>query len=365
MPSPKPRPERSGRYPVEAKKSRSHTIRLIIGYSLAAVCLVWVFHDLDWKKFVQNIAAINWWWIPAAVIGDTVSYLCQGLRWHLLLNPQGGLSVMRTTQAIYSGMFLNEILPLRVGELARGYLVSRWMAKPFAAIIPSMALERLMEGIWVAISIGAVALFVPLPKNLVKAGNILGLVVLLATGLFLFFVLRKKGPDKAAEKKALRGRALTAMGSFVHRMGNELRAIGLSRNLYGAFLATFLMYACQVVAFWLVMESYGIPLSILSGAAIFLIVHLGTALPNAPANVGTYQFFCVVGLAFFGVDKTTATGFSVVVFILLTIPLWALGAVAFGQSGLSLSSFRQKIPRLEEAEKESEAQAQPEEPNPS
>jgi len=355
MSSQESRSERSGGDPVEANKSRSHTIRLIIGYTLAAVCLVWVFHDLDWKKFVQNIAAINWWWIPAAVIGDTVSYLCQGLRWHLLLNPQGGLSVMRTTKAIYSGMFLNEVLPLRVGELARGYLVSRWMGKPFAAIIPSMALERLMEGIWVAISIGAVALFVPLPKDLVKAGNILGLVVLLATGLFLFFVLRKKGPEKAAEKKAPRGKVITALSSFVHRLGNELRAIGLSRELYGAFMATFLMYACQVVAFWLVMESYGIHLSILSGAAIFLIIHLGTALPNAPANVGTYQFFCVIGLVFFGVDKTTAGGFSVVVFIILTIPLWALGAVAFGQSGLSLSSFRHKIPRLEEAEKQSEA----------
>jgi uncharacterized protein (TIRG00374 family) len=363
MSSPESRPGRNPAAP--AAKSGSQTIRLIIGYTLAAVCLVWVFHDLDWKKFIQNIAAINWWWIPAAVIGDTASYLCQGFRWHYLLNPQGGLSVMRTTQAIYSGMFLNEVLPLRVGELARGYLVSRWMGKPFAAIIPSMALERLMEAIWVAISIGAVALFVPLPKDLVEAGNIIGLAVLLATGLFLYFVLRKKRPDQQAETKHPRGKVARTLGTIIRRMGNELQAIGLSRNLYGAFLATFLMYACQVVAFWLVMESYGLHLSILSGAAVFLIVHLGTALPNAPANVGTYQFFCVVGLAFFGVDKTTATGFSVVVFILLTIPLWALGAVAFGQSGMSLSSFRQKIPRLEEAEKESEAKAAAEEPDPS
>jgi hypothetical protein len=355
MPSDEPRPEESGSRIPSAKTSKSHTVRLVIGYTLAAACLVWVFHDFEWKQFAHNVAAINWWWIPAAVLGDTLSYLCQGLRWHLLLEPQGGLSIMRTTQAIYSGVFLNEVLPLRVGELARGYLVSRWMDKPFAAIIPSMALERLMEGIWVAISIGVVALFVPLPKDLVKAGNILGLVVLLATGLFLFFVLRRKSPQRGAEAKTPRGKVGRALGSFVRRLGNELRAIGLSRQLYGAFMATFLMYACQVVAFWLVMESYDIHLSILSGAAIFLIVHLGTALPNAPANVGTYQFFCVIGLSFFGVDKTTAGGFSVVVFILLSVPLLALGAAAFGQSGMSMSSFRQKIPRLEEVGKKAEA----------
>jgi uncharacterized protein (TIRG00374 family) len=333
------------------RKARAQTARLIIGYALAAICMVWVFHDVDWKKFVHNIAAINWLWIPAAVIFDTASYFCQGLRWHLLLRPQGRLSVWRTTEAIYSGMFLNETLPLRVGEVARGYLVARWMSKPFAAILPSMALERLMEGIWVAIAIAIVAIFVPLPKDLLRAGDILGFTVLLATGLFIFFVLRKGRSDEdLVRARAGQGRVSAALNSFFRRLGHELRAIGLSRYLSGAFLATLLMYALQVLAYWLVMESYGIHLSILSGTAIFLIVHLGTALPNAPANVGTYQFFCVVGLAFFGVDKTTATGFSVVVFILLSIPLWVLGAVAFGRSGMTLATFRQKIPQLQAEE---------------
>jgi uncharacterized protein (TIRG00374 family) len=139
--------------------------------------------------------------------------------------------------------------------------------------------------------------------------------------------------------------------AFFRRMDRELRAIGLSWNLFGAFLVTFLMYVCEIVAFWLIMESFGIHRSVLAGAVVFLVVHLGTAIPNAPANVGTYQFFCVVGLSFFGVGKTTATGFSVVVFLLLTVPLWVLGAVAFAHSGLTLSGFRKRIPHLE-AERE-------------
>ncbi|MFI5174362.1 MAG: hypothetical protein ACHQKY_05865, partial [Terriglobia bacterium] len=80
-----------------------------------------------------------------------------------------------------------------------------------------------------------------------------------------------------------------------------------------------------------------------TGAVVFLIVHLGTALPNAPANVGTYQFFTVVGLTLFGVDKTLATGFSVVVFILLTVPLWILGFFALSQTGMTLRTIRSEI----------------------
>jgi len=59
------------------------------------------------------------------------------------------------------------------------------------------------------------------------------------------------------------------------------------------------------------MRAYGLGLSFWVGAAVFLILHFGTALPNAPSNVGTYQFFTVLGLTLFGIDKTTATGFSV------------------------------------------------------
>ena len=68
-----------------------------------------------------------------------------------------------------------------------------------------------------------------------------------------------------------------------------------------------------------------------------IIVHLGTAIPNAPANVGTYQFFCVLGLSLFGVEKPLATALSVLIFVVLTIPLWLLGWLALHKSDFRLA----------------------------
>jgi hypothetical protein len=82
------------------------------------------------------------------------------------------------------------------------------------------------------------------------------------------------------------------------------------------------------------------------GTAVFLIVYFGTALPNAPANVGAYQFFCVLGLRLFGVDKTLATGFSIVVFILLTLPLIVVGFFAMARSGLTIRTLREDLRRI-------------------
>ncbi len=73
---------------------------------------------------------------------------------------------------------------------------------------------------------------------------------------------------------------------------------------------------------------------------VLLIVHLGTSIPNAPGNVGTYQFFCVVALSFFGIDKARAAGFSIAAFVILTAPFWAIGSLALARSGLSLRGAR-------------------------
>jgi uncharacterized membrane protein YbhN (UPF0104 family) len=96
----------------------------------------------------------------------------------------------------------------------------------------------------------------------------------------------------------------------------------------------------QALSFWLVMRAYGLRLSPAAGAAAYLVVHLGTVMPGAPANVGTYQFFTVLGLTLFGVDRIAAAGFSLVVFTILTVPLWVIGFWSLGRSGLTLFDVR-------------------------
>ncbi len=330
---------------------RRRVLMTAAGYLLAAAGLVWVFHDTDWKMLAGSMIAINWGWVVLGILFDILSYISQGFRWHLLLKPLGRIGTLRTTQAVYSGLFLNEILPMRFGEIARGYLVSVWMSRRFVAILPSMVLERLFEGIWLTIGIGVTAIFVPLPRNLVRAGDIMGLVVLALAGIIIFLMFRKKRagePGDAArpDQAAVTGKPIRWLKSLPGRLEGGFRSIGLSRDVYAAFFVSLLLFAFQAFSFWFIMKACGLRHSFWVGAAVFLIVHFGTALPNAPANVGTYQFFCVLGLTLFGVDKSVAAGFSIVVFILLTIPLWAVGFFALGQSGMTIASIKDNIRRL-------------------
>ena len=66
-----------------------------------------------------------WRWVSLGVIADLTTYLAHAWRWNVLLSPVKRLSLWRTTQAIYIGIFANEIL----------HGAPRWLSRPGAVVV--------------------------------------------------------------------------------------------------------------------------------------------------------------------------------------------------------------------------------------
>jgi glycosyltransferase 2 family protein len=354
---------------VPKSRARSMWPRAALGYALAFVCLVWVFHDFDFGDLVRRTASMNLYWVAAAVLCDVLSYVCQGARWRLLLRPLGHVTVLHSTQAIYAGLFVNEVLPMKLGEVVRALLVSRWMKVKLGSVAASILVERMCDGVWLAAGIVLATLFVPLPHKLVETGDLFAVGILVTLVLLAMLTVAGRraslnGPTHVeSDADEGPGVRMTAGGGeprsfrlkswlfknlsvIVGRLSFDLRVIARTRMAVWAFALSPAMLLLQGLSFWIVMRAYGLHLPFTTGVLVFLIVHLGSALPNAPANIGTYQFFTVLGLTLFGVDKTTSAGFSLVVFAILTVPLWAIGFWALGRSGLTLlevSRVRQRM----------------------
>jgi uncharacterized protein (TIRG00374 family) len=323
-----------------ASPSEAHPGLKYAGIVLAVGGLIWVLHDVHPGRMLASIRAMDWLWLVPAIAFDVLSYFCQGLRWRLLLIPLGRISAFCATEAIYVGLFTNEIVPLRIGELARAFLVSQRLNCGVKQIIPSIVVERLFDAFWMAIAIGITAVFIPLPRELARAADVLGVLVLMATGLLLWVVLREAGHPFPKPRPSLAGRVT----SFLSEMARGLQNIGLTASFYRSLAISSAVLLFQAMAFSLVLIAYGIRLFPWAAVAVYLVVRLGTAIPNAPANVGSYQFFCVVGLTLFGVDKSVAAAFSFVVFAILTAPLWILGMISLTRTGMTLKAIRRQLP---------------------
>jgi uncharacterized protein (TIRG00374 family) len=281
----------------------------------------------------------NWQFIALGIIADILTYVLQGLRWKVLLAPIGRLSWLEATQAIYAGLFTNELVPFRFGEVVRAFLVSRWLSTRFRSVLPSMVVERFLDAVWLATAIGLAEVGVPLPNQFIKAGYVLSCIVVSAAALFLWLVYRgtKRSPLDARSSPS---RFVRGVSRFIAQFASGLRDIGTLDRIVPAALLSAGMLTCQIFALWLILLGCGIGLSLLAGMTILLIVRLGTAIPNAPANVGSTQFFSVLALHFFGVEKIVAAGFSITYFLVLTIPLWIIGLFAISKAGIKISAVR-------------------------
>ena len=80
-----------------------------------------------------------------------------------------------------------------------------------------------------------------------------------------------------------------------------------------------------------------------------MVVRFGTVIPNAPGNIGLFQFVCTGALMLFDVEKDVAKTFSFLMFIALTLPLLMGGAVAVALTGLNLKDIRARAKRGLEA----------------
>jgi uncharacterized membrane protein YbhN (UPF0104 family) len=194
-----------------------------------------------------------------------------------------------------------------------------------------------------AAGLAFVSLFVDLPRRFKKIADTMGIVTLILLAIVVILILYleiKLGSETRPEGRPRRlpGRL---MGALI-----GLHAMGTAPSFYPAVLASVFMPFCQVLGIWAMMQAYGLHLPFLAAVVVLLVINLGVSLPNAPANFGSYQFFCVVGLSVFQVEKSTATGFSIFAFLALTLPFVFLGFAALVRSGLSLHSMREKVSHL-------------------
>ena len=309
---------------------------LIILANLGSVgCLWWALSDSEISKLQVEMRTIDWRWVCAGALADVLVYVAQGWRWRILLSPISTVRIAQTVRAIYVGLFANEILPFRTGEVIRCYLLNRWSALPLPVVLSSALVERLFDGVWLILFFVVTLQFTSLPGYVDQLAWVLTLVVTLLVGVLVTVLLARRW----AERKVARFPSLVLLIEDLHAMGN-------SRSFYLAFLASLPYLALQVVPVYTLMRGFGLDLpegSVLGAAAVVTVVlRLGTVVPSAPGNLGTFQLLAAQALSMFITDQALAKRFSFLLWGLVTLPLLLLGFVAMALTGLKLRELQRQ-----------------------
>ncbi len=286
----------------------------------------------------------NYWYILPSVAVTFVCMWLRAVRWQLLFAPIKKISVHSLFSAVMIGFMANNLLPARLGEFVRAYVIARHEKVAKTASFGTIVVERVFDGL-VLISFLVFGFFTTteLPGWIVYSGYVFGSIYAV-TLCFLFMLVAKPelalaildyvlhfAPDKTAE----RARAL--IQSFMAGL-ESLRSV--FRILSVAFMS-FLLWSIFALSIHYALLAFNLELPYMGSLLLMSILGFGVTIPSSPGFVGTFQASCVVGLALFSVSQSDALSFSIVFHASQYVPVTIVGLIYLWTDHLSLRDIRQ------------------------
>ncbi len=317
----------------------------IVTIVLSLACLAWALHGVSWTELWEEIRELDWRWVALAAVADILVYVVQGWRWALMLRPVGNATTWSSVRAIYVGLFANEVLPLRAGEVIRCFLQARWSDIPISVTLASALIERIFDGV---ILIAGLFLSLNFLKRFpLHHGQARALAILTDGSIFLAALILICAALLAVamfwRQQALDALLNARMFAWVHVFIEDLHRIGHSRYLYFSALVSIPYLLVQVVPIYALMQAYGLDEgSWARAAALMVLLRLGSVVPQAPGNVGLFQVISTLGLTLFGVQQAEARRFALILWGVVTLPLLVAGFVAMVVTGAKMGDIQRE-----------------------
>jgi uncharacterized protein (TIRG00374 family) len=308
-----------------------------VGILVGGLLLWYSLRDQRLDQVWATIRQAYYWWLVPAVIVYFISVWFRAWRWGFLLRASKKVSTNRLFPVVVIGYMGNDVLPFRLGEALRAYVLWRREDINVGTALTTAVLERLFDGITMVLFVLIGLLFVPLPEDLRPWVAVAGLAFAAVLVLFLVLASRPALLLRVAQfliERLVPSRFRPALARFVEGIVAGLESLRRGRDVVVLFAVTLWVWVLETGKYWLV--SFAFPGLQLPYAAILLmggVVNLATALPSPPGYVGTFEIGIPV-LESIGAPESVAGGYVLVLHALLLVPVTALGLILMGREGV-------------------------------
>jgi uncharacterized protein (TIRG00374 family) len=303
----------------------SGRLRFLVGAALGLALLVATIVQVNLESALKVAAGASPLVLALAVAVVLVDLGLRALRWQILLRgtqPAGSTDLRLAVAYLSIGYLANQLLPARMGDVARAYLAGQAFAVSRLTALGTIMVERVADGatmLGLAIVSGMIVAGVTAVQTLVVYGLLLGVAGLL--GMALAWWLMAKTPLASSRiGQVARGSAARLWTGM-----NTLRTLRGALAVGGTTLAA--LTTATLVA-WLVTHAVGVTLTPVQAALFVSGIALSMAIPAAPGSLGTYEFVGVVVLTALGFAPDRAFAAVILLRIVTTLPPIILGLVA-------------------------------------
>jgi len=313
-----------------------------LGIGLAALAL----DRIGLEPIGRSLLAATPIWVLVAFALMCASMLVRAEAWHAILRAAlPGIRVRRrdVTRGTMIGVLMSATMPARLGEPSRALIVARRVGRMrdrFPVVLGTIVSQTLLN-ILALVALGGVmfatvGIFRGREDALVIAT--VAPIVLLALVLALPWLLRRGKPTRF---QRVQQAATIARGAML-QVRSGLQVFRRPRLGGWAALMQLTAWAIQWVACYLLLVALGLDghAGIGAAAAVLFAVNVTAALPATPSNLGVFQAACVAVLSAYGVGKTDALAYGIILQSVEIATAVAMGMPALVREGMTWKDLR-------------------------
>jgi uncharacterized protein (TIRG00374 family) len=306
----------------------------IIAVMVTGAFVVW---GVKWQEVAESLHNVDGRLLALVVVANACMIAVKAVRLQFLLCPRRA-SFGFCFLALLTSSAINNIAPLRGGDVARLWMLSRNAGITKTAALGVTVVEKLVDLLSLAGLVVTVSSFIPAQRWATYAAPS---VLAGGTGLLVaLWIAAGRGVNAAHTDRdvtegwgRLRSRAHTLGERFAPGV-TALRKPGVSARVVALSL---LAWACELVMVVLCARSLGVPIGPALGTVVLLGINLAIALPAAPASAGPFEGATVVVLTLAGIAKGPALAFGLVYHAIQVVPVTIAGLAVVYHLGISLA----------------------------
>lgn len=296
-----------------------------LGLSVSLLCLVLAFRGVNIKEVIAALGQASPLLVTVAFVSAILASLGSAMRWRELLHPHRPWPG-RLFQVFMISHLGNTLLPWKFGTFLRAYLAADAENIALSFVMGTVAVERLLDTLILALLFLTIVPTVALPHWLHDSGLGISLIIL-PLFLVLVVVVYLKPRLLTGLRRRVNIDFPTPLDWLVQFIRQGLRSLDiLAQPRQYAIIITWslVIWSAATLANEFTLRAMGIRAPVLMPIVLLITLQIGNKVPAVPANLGVFHYVVVLTLGLFDVDRTVALSYA---FVLHTVVFLAPAVV--------------------------------------
>ncbi|MBI3012990.1 MAG: flippase-like domain-containing protein [Elusimicrobia bacterium] len=286
-------------------------MKIFLSLAVSVLCLYFATRNVQWAELKRILSEAKIMPILLSMSVSLASFWMRAIRWQKILKPFQIIAPATLLRWQVGGLLINNLLPLRMGELARAYWAGHKSSISKSTMLATIFLERLLDIVSIATLAFLFLFLLGMNPTIQKRITPIQITLTVASLSVLFLIFKRYLTPKPKEKvvailkKILSERLYTFVKKFLEGLSIFKDGSGLVRILF----LSLLVWCTDILVIQVMSRSLGLNLSWLQSGLVVVGLVLGVMVPAAPGAAGTYEAGGVAALSLLGVDSTLAFSF--------------------------------------------------------